>query len=139
MSGAANVFARILPGRAPPFVAATPVQAHDGFFRRAYVSGEKQVEITVARTGGEPGAYDKWVAASQSYPQVALPLPDGEANGFFTCASDRNDAACDMHLQLRQGFHVEVMGNGRVPRADLEAMLAHLSLAELAAPGFAGP
>jgi hypothetical protein len=73
-----------------------------------------------------------------NYPQVSLPLPADEANGFFTCASGRNDAACDLHIQLRKGFHVEIMGNGRVPRTELTAMLAHIPLIGLGAPGVAG-
>jgi hypothetical protein len=89
--------------------------------------------------GSAPGDYNRWVASSANYPQAELPLPGGEANGFFTCTSEAKDAPCDLHIQLRAGIHVEAMGNGRVPRADLTMLLAHVPLAALTAPGFADP
>jgi hypothetical protein len=131
--------ARILPERLTGFGAADAIQPGSGYLRRSYSLGDKRVEITVARMGGEPGAYEKWLAGSQGYPQATLALPPSEANGFFTCASDKPDAACDLHIQLRQGFHVEMMGNGRVPRADLEQMGKGFPLAALLAPGVSIP
>jgi hypothetical protein len=132
---ASNGFDKILPAAAPPFEAATPVLLGQGYFRRAYVSGAERVEITIARFGKDPGVYtdafDQWVAASTNYPQAQLSLPAAQANGFFSCASDLADAACDLHIQLRSGFHVEVMGNGRAPRRDLIELMNHVLLANL--------
>jgi len=135
---AGNRLVRVLPDQAPPFAAIAPIEKHAGFFRRTYAVGDKQVEITVARMGGDAGAYQSWVAGSLHYPQAALALPATEANGFFTCSSESSDAACDLHIQLRKGFHVEFMGNGRVPRADLTSLLAHIPLAEITAASLAG-
>jgi hypothetical protein len=92
---------------------------------------DKRVEITVARMGGEAGAYQSWVANSNGYPQLALSVGPDQANGFFTCADERA-AACDVHIQFRSGFHVEGMGNGRVPKSDLVDLLGKLNLAALA-------
>jgi hypothetical protein len=124
----------VFPDRAPPFVASSPVQSENGFTRRSYAWGDKQVEITVAHTGQEPEAYERWVAGSKDYAQVALALPAGEANGFFTCASDNDSAACDLHIQLRAGIHIEAMGNGRVQRQDLTRLIAHIPLEALTNP-----
>ena len=132
-SAAGNGLDKILPAAAPPFEAAAPVQVGQGYFRRAYVSGAERVEITIARFGKDSGAFERWVAGSASYPQAQLSLPASQANGFFSCASQLADAACDLHIQLRSGFHVEVMGNGRVPRRDLIELMTHVRLADLSA------
>jgi len=121
----------ILPDEAPPFSAATPIQRGPGFFRRAYLRDHKRVEITIAAFGREPGAYERWLTNSANYPQATLPLPPARANGFFTCASDAEAAACDLHIQLRAGFHVEAMGNGQVPQAVLTELVNHLRLGEV--------
>ena len=121
----------ILPDAAAPFTAATPVQVGPGFIRRAYAVRDKHVEITIARFGQDPGAFDRWVAGSENYPQAELSLPATQANGFFSCASEHADAPCDLHIQLRSGFHVEVMGNGRIPRRDLAQFIAHIELGQL--------
>jgi len=128
---AGNGFDKLLPVAAPPFAAATPVQVGQGYFRRVYVSGAERVEITIARFGKEAGAFERWVAGSTNYPQAQLSLPAAQANGFFSCASDLADAACDLHIQLRSGFHVEIMGNGRVPRRDLTELMTHIQLGDL--------
>jgi hypothetical protein len=122
--------AGVLPASAPPFVAEGPITFGRGFARRVYRSDKKRVELTVASLGKEPGAYERWVAGSADYPQA--PLPSAEANGFFSCtAGDRRDAGCDLHIQTRSGFHVEVMGDGHVSRDELTALLSHLRLADL--------
>jgi hypothetical protein len=127
---AESAFAGALPASAPPFVAEGPITLRPGFARRSYRSDRRHVEITVAAMGREAGAYERWVASSVDYPQA--PLPASEANGFFTCAaSDSPVTGCDLHIQTRSGFHVEVMGDGRVPRSDLLALLSHLRLADL--------
>ena len=130
----AGSYEEILPERIAGLAAAGSVEHGDGYLRRSYVLGEERVEITVARSGGELGAYDKWVAGSADYAQVALALPPGEANGFLTCASERADAACDLHVQMRAGFHIEMMGNGRVPRPDMLDLGQQFPLAALLAP-----
>jgi hypothetical protein len=103
-----------------------------GFARRVYRADSKRVEITVAVVplSKEPGAYERWVASSADYPQA--PLPPSQANGFFTCsAGDGRVAGCDLLIQTRSGFHVEIMGNGHVSRGDLIALSSHLRLTDL--------
>jgi len=129
-----GTFDTILPDAASPFTAAAPVTHGQGFVRRTYVAGEKRIEITIARFGKDPGAFDHWVAGSASYPQAHLSLPTSQANGFFSCASELTDAPCDLHIQLRSGFHIEVMGNGRVPRRDLDRFMAQVGLTDLSDP-----
>jgi len=122
---------RILPDTASPFASATPVHYGKGYVRRTYATGEERVAITIARYGQDPGAFERWVAESANYPQAQLSLPAALANGFFTCASKLADAACDLHIQLRSGFHVEVMGNGQVPRRDLTKLMNQVQLGDL--------
>jgi hypothetical protein len=129
----------LLPDRLPPFTATGAIQSQAGFVRRTYGQGHARVEVTLAHLGPEQVRYDTWLAGSADYPQANLPVPASDANGFFTCASDRQDAACDLHIQLRAGYHVELMGNGRVPRQDLAEMVRHIPLATLAKPGIAIP
>ena len=131
VSAGALPFDEILPETAAPFSAPAPIQFGAGFFCRAYVSGAERVEITIAYFGQEPGAFERWVAGSMNYPQAALALPAAQANGFFSCASELADAPCDLHIQLRSGFHIEVMGNGRVPRRDLSQLMTHVQLGSL--------
>jgi hypothetical protein len=131
-TASASEFDKILPDAAPPFLATTPIQLGQGYVRRAYVSGRESIEITIANFGQEAGAFDRWVAGSANYPQARLSLPAAQANGFFSCASDLADAPCDLHIQLRSGFHVEVMGNGRVSRQDLTRLMTHIRLGLLA-------
>jgi hypothetical protein len=107
------------------------VQTGAGFFRRTYALADKRVEITIARMGGEADAFGSWVANSRGYPQVALSLGPEHATGFFTCA-DQRELVCDVHIQFRSGFHLEGMGNGRVPKSDLVALVEKLNLAALA-------
>jgi len=122
---------KVLPDAASPFTAATPVHYGKGYVRRAYASGDKRVAITIARYGQDPGAFERWVAESANYPQAQLSLPEALAGGFFSCASELANSPCDLHIRLRSGFHVEVMGNGQVPRRDLAQLMTHVKLAEL--------
>lgn len=128
---AKRAFEKILPTTALPFSAATPMHYGKGYVRRTYAAGEERVAITIARYGQDPGAFERWVAESASYPQAQLSLPAALANGFFTCTSKLADAACDLHIQLRSGFHVEVMGNGHVPRRDLAKLMTQIQLGDL--------
>jgi hypothetical protein len=120
-------------------LAATPIQFGKGYIRRAYVSGPERVEISIARFGQDPGAFDRWVAGSANYPQAQLAMPAEQANGFYSCVSDLADAPCDLHIQLRSGFHVEVMGNGSVSRQDLSRLMTHIQLQELSQSTLAAP
>jgi hypothetical protein len=134
---ASRARAKIFPDAAPPYLAGEPIRRGPSYARRVYISGERRVEITIAPMAREPGAFERWVEGSASYPQAPLALPSAQANGFFTCVSDRADSPCDLHIQLRSGFHVEAMGNGRVPRADLIDLLAHIPLGDLSDSTFA--
>ncbi|HEX7505398.1 MAG TPA: hypothetical protein VF550_01420, partial [Polyangia bacterium] len=128
LTTARSGFDKILPDVAPPFAAAAPIDFSQGHVRRAYISGPKRVEIAIARFGMDAGAFERWVAGSASYPQAQLALPAAQANGFFSCSSDLADSPCDLHIQLRSGFHVEIMGNGHTPRHDLVEFMSHIQL-----------
>lgn len=103
----------------------------DGFFRRAYgrPNGEATLEVTLAAMPSDADGYRRWVKGSADYAQVVLPFAPEDANGFFTCAPQ--GGACDLHIQLRAGVHVEIMGQGRAARAELEAFIPFLPWVEI--------
>jgi hypothetical protein len=117
---------RALPDSVPPF-AAGPLLLAQGYARRTYARGGVPIEVTVAERPVRADEYEQWVTQSSTYPQAALALPPSEANGFYTCSG----SPCDLHIQLRSGYHVEMMGGGRATRADLDALVARLPLQAL--------
>ena len=103
-----------------------------GFVRRAYRRGTARIEVTLARMPMSADDYASWVRTSTaSFPQAALDLPAGEANGFYQC-SDGPPPSCDLLIQLRAGVHIEVRGGGTSSRDDVDALARGLSLATLA-------
>ncbi len=123
---------RALPGVAGAFRGG-PVERHEGFVRRAYVRGPTRIEITIAYRPQRGDDYQQWVAAARDYPLATLDLPRSEALGFFTCGDPSGRAACDLHVQLRDGYHVEVMSGGTATRADLEQLMVAVPMGTLVA------
>jgi hypothetical protein len=121
----------LLPDQAPPLIALGDATEKDGFLRRSYgrSNGEVLVDVTLASLPSDADGYRRWVKGSLDYPQVVLPIPPEEGNGFFTCVAQ--GGACDLHIQLRAGVHVEIMGQGRATRAELEAFIPYLPWAEI--------
>jgi hypothetical protein len=111
-----------------------PIERHDGFVRRRYDRGATRIEITIAYRPQRGDEYQQWVTAARDYPVATLDLPPSEALGFFTCSDSSGRAACDLHVQLRAGYHVEVMSGGTATRADLEQLMAAVPLGALVAP-----
>ena len=74
------------------------------------------------------------MTAARDYPVATLDLPASEALGFFTCSDPAGRAACDLHVQLRAGYHVEVMGGGTASRADLEQLMVAVPMTALVTP-----
>jgi len=124
---------RALPAVAGAFRAG-PVERHDGFVRRAYARGATHVEITIAYRPQRGDDYQQWVIAARDYPVATLDLPPSEALGFFTCGDPPGRAGCDLHIQLRAGYHVEVMSNGTAARADLEELMVAVPMGALVTP-----
>ena len=123
---------RALPAVAGAFRGG-PVERHDGFVRRAYVRGATRIEITIAYRPQRGDDYRQWVGAARDYPVATLDLPPGDALGFFTCRDLRARTACDLHVQLRAGYHVEVMSGGTATRADLEQLMVAVPMGALVA------
>jgi hypothetical protein len=124
--------ARALPEAGPPFVAG-PLTPGDGYLRRAYAKGDVRIELTIAERKVRPDEYEQWIVQARDYPQAVLALPASEASGFYTCAGDGGPrVACDLHIQLRAGYHIEVMGGGRATRADVDQLMARIPLGALA-------
>jgi hypothetical protein len=111
-----------------------PIERHDGFVRRRYDRGATRIEITIAYRPQRGDDYQQWVAAARDYPVATLDLAPSEALGFFSCGDPAGRTACDLHVQLRAGYHVEVMGGGTASRADLEQLMVAVPMRALVAP-----
>jgi hypothetical protein len=117
-----------------------PTTAGAGFVRRAYVDRERiRIDVTIA--GGVLGteaAYQDWLRMSAAYPQARLDVAPEKGSGFYTCAPGGGPGApeaCDLHIQLLNGLHVEVMGGGQASRAHLDRLLRELPLRAMADSG----
>ncbi|HEY6477955.1 MAG TPA: hypothetical protein VI456_15365 [Polyangia bacterium] len=111
---------------------AGPQVEGSAYVRRQYRRGRARIEVTLARMAMPPEAYADWVGASTaSFPQAALDLPAGAANGFYQC-SDGTNPSCDLLIQLRAGFHLELRGSGTSRRDDVDALARGLPLRALA-------
>lgn len=75
-------------------------------------------------------SFERWVESSADYPQILLGTDPDRANGFYDC-SDAS-GACDAHIHMRSGIHLEIMGGGTISRGVLDELLAKLPLSELA-------
>ncbi len=128
---AAVLEAHLLPDRAPPLVALGDTIEKDGFLRRVYgrQNGDALINVTLARLPSDADGYRRWLNDSANYPQASLPIPSEEGNGFFTCAAA--GGACDLHVQLRAGVHVEIMGQGRASRPEIERIAKCLPWGEI--------
>jgi hypothetical protein len=90
--------------------------------------------VTLARFPMSAPAYAEWVRTSvEGFPQATLNLPAYAGNGFYQC-SGVNQTSCDLLIQLRSGFHVEIRGAGTSSRADVDAIARGLRLDALVAP-----
>ena len=124
---------RALPAVAGAFRGG-PIERHDGFVRRRYDRGATRIEITIAYRPQRGDDYQQWVTAARDYPVATLDLPPSEALGFFSCGDSSGRAACDLHVQLRAGYHVEVMSGGTATRADLEQLMVAVPMGALVTP-----
>jgi hypothetical protein len=116
---------------APGFTA-EPAVPGDGFVRRTYARGQARIQVTLARMPMSADEYQRWVASSAAFPQSDLGLPGTEANGFYQC-TDAPAPSCDLLIQLRAGYHLEIRGAGSSSRADVDALVRALPLAGWAA------
>jgi hypothetical protein len=120
-----------LPARIADF-AGGPLVVDASATRRAYTRGRTRIEVTLARSAMDAAAYDRWVEASTAgFPQAMLGLPGDEANGFYQCTTGQR-SSCDLLVQLRAGFHLEIRGAGTSSRDDLDVIARGLDLRALA-------
>jgi hypothetical protein len=104
-----------------------PLKAGDGWFRRNYVRGGVEIEVTLASQPMTPDEYEAWYEQARLYPPARLPISGDQASGFFTCAVDGGVPPCQLHGQTREGLHIEASGNRAATRVDLEDLLAMLN------------
>jgi hypothetical protein len=121
-----------LPASVPGFTGG-PATIADTYTRRTYTRGGASVTVTLARLPMDAAGYARWVTQSEDgYPQATLDVPAGEGNGFYEC---QDDAAtrCNLLVQLRSGFHLEIRAEGSATRADVDAVARSLPMRALAA------
>ena len=121
-----------LPDTANGFTAG-PITHGDTFERRTYVRGPTHVEVTIAHSSAAVVDLAQWKKMSADYPPAPLGIADADGSGFYDCQGSGADERCDLHAQLRSGVHVEMNAAGSATRADLDALVAGLPLAKLAA------
>jgi hypothetical protein len=123
----------LLPDRIATF-SAGPLATDAAATHRTYTRGKAHIAVTLARFEMSPEQYDSWVRTSrEGFPQAALGLPATEGNGFYQCSAGERPS-CDLLVQLRSGFHIEIRGGGTSSREDVDAIAQGLGLAALAAP-----
>lgn len=113
---------------------ASPVEKQPEFVRRVYTRGPARLSVTLAHDGGTPESFSQWVKMSQGYPPAALPGAGENGSGFYDCKGEGAAERCDLHAQLRTGYHLEIFTGGTATRADLDALVRGLPLARLATP-----
>jgi hypothetical protein len=129
--GGGAALERFLIEMRAPF-AAGPMVRGQGWLRREYARGPVRIDVTVAAQSMAPGSWDEWSRQVRDYPQASLDVPRGEGSGFYSCDGDSAGAHCNLHIQLRSGFHVELM-SVQATRADLDELARLLPLRGLAA------
>jgi hypothetical protein len=108
-----------------------PVVSAGAALRRTYVRGETRITVTVARLPMSSEQYARWVKDSvEGFPQAALDLPTGAGNGFYQCSSGARPS-CDLLIQLRSGYHIEIRSGGAASRADADTIALGLQLESL--------
>jgi hypothetical protein len=121
-----------LPARIDGF-AAGPLVRDEAATRRSYTRGGTRIEVTLARFPMTAEQYRDWVRTStEGFPQATLEVPPEEANGFYQCAPG-DPPRCNLLVQLRAGYHIEIRGGGTSTRADVDAVARGLPLRALAA------
>jgi len=120
----------VLPERVGDF-GAGPLQVESQYIRREYTRGTTKISVTIAIPGATPLTYAEWVKMSASSPQVTLDIFPRLGSGFYDCVPQGSEQLCHVHIQLRSGHHVEMMGQQNAHRADFDALLRVLPLSKL--------
>jgi hypothetical protein len=129
-SASPGALSRVLPDRAGPFTAGVLV-TDPQFVRRQYSRGRKKITVTVAAVGATPLKFDDWLKMIAPSPAVQLDVPPNTGAGFYDCESNGTEGACSVHIHMRSGHHVEMMGDGTTNRSDFDALLPGLKLGAL--------
>jgi hypothetical protein len=110
---------------------ATALVGETGTLRRTYTKGSVRITVTIARLPMPPPAYESWVMTSRDgFPQATSVVPPAIGNGFYQCSSAATPT-CDLLIQLRSGYHIEIRGQRTAQRADVDAIARGLPLASL--------
>lgn len=109
-----------LPSRVGAFEGNAPTIA-DTYTRRTYSRGDARVTVTLAKLPMDARGYERWVEQSTAgYPQTAL-VPESAGNGFYECV-DVAATRCNLLVQMRDGRHFEIRGEGAATRADVDTI-----------------
>ncbi len=122
---------KYLPEHSGSFTAGA-LQEMPGYVRRLYAHGRTKISATIAEPGKTPISYDDWVKMSAPSPAVALVVPANSGAGFYDCSGNGTQGLCNVHIHLKAGYHIELMGEGTAVKSDFDDLLSGLPLAELA-------
>jgi hypothetical protein len=90
-----------------------------------------RINVTISTAGATQITFDDWVKMSTDSPQVRLAVPPNAGAGFYDCVGKDLSGMCNVHIHLRSGNHIEMMGEHEAHRADFDALLSALPLREL--------
>ncbi len=122
---------KYLPDRSGSFTAGA-FETMTGYVRRLYSHGRTKISATIAEPGKTPISYDDWVKMSEPSPAVALDMPANLGAGFYDCSGEGTQGLCNVHIHLKAGYHIELMGEGTAFKADFDDLMRGLPLRELA-------
>ncbi len=127
------VLLEALPAHAGSFTGGPVTQQGITFVRRTYGRGEARINVTISSPGVTPINFEDWVNMSADSPQVPSTLVSPSAGaGFYDCVGEHAQGICNVHIQLRSGHHIEMMGERKAYRSDFDALLTALPLSKLA-------
>ena len=126
-----SVLLKYLPDHSGSFTGGA-LETMPGYVRRLYSRGRVKISATIAEPGKTPISYDDWVKMSAASPAVTLNVPANSGAGFYDCAGSGTGGLCNVHIHLKAGYHIELMGEGTAFKADFDDLLRGLPLRELA-------
>jgi hypothetical protein len=122
---------KYLPDHSGSFTAGA-LETMPGYVRRLYSHGRAKISATIAEPGKTPISYDDWVKMSAPSPAVTLDVPANLGAGFYDCSGNGTQELCNVHIHLKAGYHIELMGEGTAFKEDFDDLLRGLPLRELA-------
>jgi hypothetical protein len=124
--------AAYLPESVSQFVPGA-IESGPGFVRRRYERGAVHVTLIVAHLPILSGLrWELWAQMSADYPAAVLNIPAGTGSGFYDCRGHGSTERCNLHIHLKNGFHVELISDATATRDELALFAESVPLRAIA-------